>query len=98
MESMRKDVECTFSILLKGPQRILKTGICLSGIDLADKIFLVVCCALHNWLMETDGFTKERNNGFPAADPSLPSSDLDGPLHQLVNMIQTTLQLSSELC
>ena len=69
LESMRKDVECTFGIL-KGRWRILKTGIRLSGVDLADKIFLT-CCALHNWLLETDGFTNNWNNGIPAADPSM---------------------------
>ena len=53
LESMRKDVECTFGIL-KGRWRILKTGIRLSGVECADKIFLT-CCALHNWLLETDG-------------------------------------------
>jgi hypothetical protein len=50
LESMRKDVECTFGIL-KGRWRILKTGIRLSGVDSADKIFLT-CCALHNSLLE----------------------------------------------
>jgi hypothetical protein len=78
LESMRKDVECTFGIL-KGRWRILKTGIRLSGVDSADKIFLT-CCALHNWLLETDGFTNNWNNGIPASDPSVPSSDWDGPL------------------
>ena len=48
LESMRKDVECTFGIL-KGRWRILKTGIRLHGIEAADKIWLT-CCALHNWL------------------------------------------------
>jgi hypothetical protein len=53
LESMRKDVECTFGIL-KGRWRILKTGIRLFGTHSADKIFLT-CCALHNWLLEIDG-------------------------------------------
>ncbi len=77
---MRKDVECTFGIL-RGRWQILKTGIRLSGIDLADKIILT-CCALHNRLLETDGFTSKWTNGFPKANPSTQSSDWDEPLGQ----------------
>ena len=51
LESMRKDVECTFGIL-KGRFRILKTGIRLHKIEAVDKI-LLTCCALHNLLLET---------------------------------------------
>ena len=47
LESLRKDVECTFGIL-KGRWRVLKMGIPLSGVQAADNIFLT-CCALHNW-------------------------------------------------
>ncbi len=75
LESVRKDVECTF-------WQILKTGIRLSGVDSSDKIFLT-CCALHNWLLETDGLTNDWNNGILAADPSQPLSDWDGLLCQL---------------
>jgi DDE superfamily endonuclease len=46
LESMRKDVGCTFGIL-KGRWRILKTGIRLFGVKAADKVFLT-CCAMHN--------------------------------------------------
>lgn len=53
LESMRKDVECTFGIM-KGRWRILKTGIRLHGTDAADKTW-ATCCALHNWLLEVDG-------------------------------------------
>lgn len=53
LESMRKDVECTFGIL-KGRWRVLKTGIRLHGTEPADKIW-ATCCALHNWLLEVDG-------------------------------------------
>ncbi|KAI2507621.1 Plant transposon protein [Fragilaria crotonensis] len=73
LESMRKDVECTFGIL-KGRWRILKTGIRLNGVECADKIFLT-CCALHNWLLETDGFATTWNNGVSTVD-----SEWDGPL------------------
>jgi hypothetical protein len=53
VESMRKDVECTFGIM-KGRFRILKTGIPLHGIEATDRIWLT-CCALHNFLLEEDG-------------------------------------------
>ena len=58
LESLRKDVECTFGIL-KGRWRILKTGIRIHGVESADKIWLT-CCALHNWLLETDGLDESK--------------------------------------
>uniref|UniRef100_A0A7S2XME1 DDE Tnp4 domain-containing protein n=1 Tax=Attheya septentrionalis TaxID=420275 RepID=A0A7S2XME1_9STRA len=61
LESMRKDVECTFGIL-KGRWRILKSGIRIGGIEGADRIFLT-CCALHNWLLETDGLDDKWEEG-----------------------------------
>ena len=61
LESMRKDVECTFGIL-KGRWRILKTGIRLFGVKSADQIFLT-CCALHNWLLEIDGLDERWGDG-----------------------------------
>jgi hypothetical protein len=73
LESMRKDVKCTFGIL-KGRWQILKTGIRLIRVECADKIFLA-CCALHNWLLETDGLSTSCNNGIPTID-----SKWDGPL------------------
>merc|ERR1712197_335341 len=42
LESMRKDVECTFGIL-KGRFSILKTGIKLHGFELTDQIWLTCC-------------------------------------------------------
>ena len=54
LESMRKDVECTFGIM-KTRFRILKTGIPLHGIEATDMVWLT-CCALHNFLLEQDGF------------------------------------------
>jgi hypothetical protein len=57
LESMRKDVECTFG-LLKGSWRILKSGVRIYGVDLVDHIWFT-CCALHNWLLEVDGLTQE---------------------------------------
>jgi hypothetical protein len=53
LESMRKDVECTFGIL-KGRWRILKFGRQLHGVDATDKVWLT-CCALHSMLIDVDG-------------------------------------------
>ena len=57
LESMRKDVECTFGIL-KGRWRILKSEVRLHGVDAVDSVWFT-CCALHNWLLEVDGLTEE---------------------------------------
>jgi hypothetical protein len=57
LESLRKDVECTFRIL-KGLWRILKTGIRLQGMEVANNVWKT-CCALHNWLLEIDGLDGE---------------------------------------
>ena len=53
LESMRKDVKCTFGIL-KGRWRILKTGVMLHSSKNVDQIWLT-CCALHNMLLDVDG-------------------------------------------
>jgi len=53
LESIRKNVECTFGIL-KQRWRILKTGIRIHSLEIADKIFKT-CCALHNFLLDADG-------------------------------------------
>ena len=57
LESMRKDVECTFGIL-KGRWRILKSRVRIYGVDSVDHIWFT-CCALHNWLLEIDGLTQK---------------------------------------
>jgi len=72
LESMRKDVECTFGIL-KGRWRILKLGIRLQGVESVDKIWLT-CCALHNGLLEIDGLNAEWG------EVSMPDSDWLGEL------------------
>ncbi len=61
LESMRKNVECTFGIL-KGRWRILKTGIRLHGVSQPDKVWMT-CCALRNWLLEVDGLDAKWKNG-----------------------------------
>lgn len=52
LESLRKDVECTFGIM-KGRFRILKTGIPLHGVEACDRVW-TTCCALHNFFLGED--------------------------------------------
>jgi hypothetical protein len=66
LESMRKDVECTFGIL-KGRWRVLKAGIRVHGVRKADNIWHT-CCALHNWLLEHDGLNVDWNSGVLTSD------------------------------
>jgi hypothetical protein len=74
VESMRKDVECTFGIL-KGRWRILKMGVRVYGVNKVDDIWLT-CCALHNWLLDIDGLSDQWNDGVLV-------SDWDGELGQM---------------
>jgi hypothetical protein len=60
---MRKDVECTFSIL-KGRWRILKAGVRIHVVDGVDDVWLT-CCALHNWLLDIDGLNGEGRMACP---------------------------------
>jgi hypothetical protein len=60
LESMRKDVECTFGILKKR-WRILKSCVRIRGVENTDKIFRT-CCALHNFLLKSDGLDTEWEN------------------------------------
>ena len=62
LESMQKDVECTFGIL-KGRWRILKSGIRLHGVDVADNIWKTYY-ALHNMMLHVDGYTEEWDGVF----------------------------------
>jgi hypothetical protein len=82
VESMRKDVKCTFRIL-KGRWRILKCGVRVHGVDKVDIIWLT-CCALHNWLLEIDGLSNVWT-GEQVADSNAESYWLGG-----VIMILTT--------
>ena len=52
LESMRKDVECTFGIL-KGRFCILRYGVRMESIDRWDQLW-ATCCALHNMLLFVD--------------------------------------------
>jgi hypothetical protein len=87
VESMRKDVECTFGIL-KGRFRILKAGVRLDGINAVDNVWFT-CCALHNWLLEIDGLTGEWRDGVPVSDweGTLGQHDDDYPLNAVPNAV-----------
>ena len=50
LESVRKDVECTFGILKKR-WRVLNNGILFRDINVCDKVF-TTCCCLHNFLLD----------------------------------------------
>lgn len=64
LESMRKDVECTFGIL-KGRFGILRSGIRVRSIKKCDQIWKT-CCALHNMLLFVDGLSEGWENGIPS--------------------------------
>ena len=53
LESMRKDVECTFGIM-KGRFALLRYGLRFQSIKRCDQTWLT-CCALHNLLLDHDG-------------------------------------------
>ena len=61
LESMRKDVECTFGIL-KGRFAILRHGIRTESIATCDKLWLT-CCAIHNKLLFIDGLHENWETG-----------------------------------
>jgi hypothetical protein len=56
VESVRKDVECTFGIL-KGRFRILKMPVLLQSKDDIDNVFWT-CCVLHNIILRSDNRTR----------------------------------------
>ena len=64
LESMRKDVECTFGIL-KGRFAILRYGLRFHDISRCDQLWLT-CCALHNLLLNEDGLDEDWENGVPS--------------------------------
>ena len=61
LESIRKDVECTFGIL-KGRFGVLRYGIRLQSTEKCDQLYLT-CCALHNRLLFVDGLHKNWKEG-----------------------------------
>ena len=61
LESMQKDVECTFGIL-KGRFTVLKTGVKLRNFEYVDQVWLT-SCALHNMLLFIDGLDEGWEEG-----------------------------------
>jgi len=101
VESMRKDVECTFGIL-KGRWRILKCGVRVHGVDKVDLIWLT-CCALHNWLLDIDGLSNEWTGEQVATNcesdwlGELGDHDFEGVSIERTNIPNAILRLSNNL-
>jgi Plant transposon protein len=57
VESVRKDVECTFGIL-KGRFTILKAPLRYHKLEYMDNVWMT-CCALHNMLLEVEHGDRE---------------------------------------
>jgi hypothetical protein len=77
LESVRKDVECTFGIL-KHRFRILRNGLECSSRDTANDI-VKTCAILHNMLLVFDGldeFTWEKDYDWENDDPEMSDSDI----------------------
>ena len=72
LESMRKDVECTFGILKKRFQ-ILQKGVQAYDLEDADRVWMT-CCALHNMLLDVDGLDELWEGEIPS-DPSVGDTD-----------------------
>ena len=73
LESMCKDVKCTFGIL-KGRWRILKAGVRIHGVDGVDDVWLA-CCELHYWLLDIDGLNGAWEHGVPMSNWEGPMGD-----------------------
>ena len=52
LESLRKDVECTFGVLKKR-FKILKVPLLFRDVSFIEDLF-ITCCVLHNWLLDHD--------------------------------------------
>ena len=72
LESMRKDVECTFGILKKRFQ-ILQKGVQAHDLEDADRVWKT-CCALHNMLLEADGYDELWEGEIPS-NPAIGETD-----------------------
>ena len=69
---MRKDVECTFGILKKRFQ-ILQKGVQAHDLEDADRVWKT-CCALHNMLLEADGYDELWEGEIPS-NPAIGETD-----------------------
>ena len=70
VESVRKDVECTFGIIKKR-WRILNNGFYQRDMALCEKIF-VTCCCLNNFMLDVMEITNVRvGRGAPMGDDGI---------------------------
>jgi len=60
LESVRKDVECTFGIM-KQRHRLLRSRLLLQDVGTIDDVFFS-CAILHNMLLEDDGWAARASN------------------------------------
>lgn len=67
LESVRKDVECTFGIL-KARFRILRNAVLLQTQQQIDNVF-TTCCMLHNILLKFDGLDLWEDVDWETVDP-----------------------------
>ena len=83
LESMRKDVECTFGIL-KQRFSILRHGVRLESMKLCDKVWLT-CCALHNRLLMLDGLDQNwlSDDTYDSYSPTSSQTDIPFAIHRL---------------
>ncbi len=75
MESVRKDVECTFGIL-KGRFRFLSNKIVIQSAQCIEDAF-TTCCILHNMLLKFDGLDRRWENDidWEELNPQVANSD-----------------------
>ena len=90
LESVRKDVECTFGILKKR-WSMLNNGLKYRDINICEKIF-VTCCCLNNFLLDQMERTNVRvGRGLPIGDDGI---WLDG--HTTMSTDTSELELSKK--
>lgn len=77
IESMRKDIECTFGIP-KGRWWVLQYRIKLWGKQNTDKVWITYC-GLHNWLLEVDGLAEGWEDGVQSNFDTEPDDICDIP-------------------
>ena len=74
LESLRKDVECTFEIF-ESRWRVLRYGIRMHGLLACDRTWLT-CLSLHNMLLEVDGLHTKWSDGYRSHWESMDDMDI----------------------
>ena len=99
LESMRKDVECTFGIL-KGRFAVLRYGIRFHKLYMCDQLFMT-CCALHNLLLDVDGLPNNWEDGhqsdwyYESQITSLPALSINHTSSFAINRLRRDLSTSN---